>query len=398
MHNILFDLSCLQAGPNAGGAAAYAKTILESLISSCKSDVRVFGLYNSQKPFHKLYQVEEFVNQNGIKLLDASTITLAKLITKYSINTFFIPVGQYVMSYDLSNILCRTIVVIHDIFDIEGDNIGIDTMLQDSNLYSKQIYIKKIINYYSKRRKHFLQKRYAEFINFCKQSNVNLFTVSEYSKFSLQYHIHSLRQKKIGVLYSPAKRIIKKAHIENEILASLIKENKKFFLLISANRIYKNAYNVLQAFMLFSELNSDYYLITVNYPKSLHKKHIVLPTLSESDLEYAYQHAEALIFASFFEGFGYPPIEAMKYGTPVLASNVTSIPEITNIGGLYFSPFYPADIFRALVQFTKQDNMILGRNALMQYKTISTKQMNDLEKFVKLIISNSNNDIEKNNL
>ena len=84
------------------------------------------------------------------------------------------------MSYDLSNILCRTIVVIHDIFDIEGDNIGIDTMLQDSNLYSKQIYIKKIINYYSKRRKHFLQKRYAEFIDFCKQSNVNLFTVSEY--------------------------------------------------------------------------------------------------------------------------------------------------------------------------------------------------------------------------
>jgi O-antigen biosynthesis alpha-1,2-rhamnosyltransferase len=56
---------------------------------------------------------------------------------------------------------------------------------------------------------------------------------------------------------------------------------------------------------------------------------------SDSELDYAYRHSSALIFASRCEGFGLPLVEAMQYGLPVLASD---IPVFREIGGDY--PIY----------------------------------------------------------
>lgn len=388
MNNILFDLSCLQAGPKAGGAAAYAKTILDQLIATHDSDVRIFGLYNSTQTFHPLYEIEMVTTTNNIQLLDISRTSISLLIQQYNINTFFIPVGQYIIPYNLSNIFCRTIIVIHDIFDIESSQMGLDAILHDPNLQSKKGLIKNIIHHYIGRKKHIIQKKYAELLNFCSQQNVHVFSVSEYSKVALQYHCHALRNKDIDVLYSPAKKVVQKTEIENQELASLIENKHKYFLLISANRIYKNAYNVLNAFKLFSDKYPEYHIVTINYPRSLFPNHISLSTLSESDLEFAYQHTEALIFASFFEGFGYPPIEAMKYGKPVLASNATSIPEITGIGGIYFSPFYSSDIYHALTTYMQTNISTLKQNSLNQHQTITAKQVQDLRELVDLIIAN----------
>ena len=49
-----------------------------------------------------------------------------------------------------------------------------------------------------------------------------------------------------------------------------------------------------------------------------------------------YSSAEAFIYPSLYEGFGLPPLEAMKYGCPVLASDKGSIAEICNEGAIYF--------------------------------------------------------------
>src|SRR5204862_7444540 len=45
-------------------------------------------------------------------------------------------------------------------------------------------------------------------------------------------------------------------------------------------------------------------------------------------LELLYNGAAMFVFPSIYEGFGLPPLEAMACGTPVIASNVTSIPEV----------------------------------------------------------------------
>lgn len=66
--------------------------------------------------------------------------------------------------------------------------------------------------------------------------------------------------------------------------------------------------------------------------------------ISDEDLPFIYNGADLFVFPSHYEGFGIPPLEAMQCGTPVVASNVTSIPEVVGEGALFFDPNDPADM------------------------------------------------------
>ena len=56
------------------------------------------------------------------------------------------------------------------------------------------------------------------------------------------------------------------------------------------------------------------------------------------DLPSCYRGAEIFVFPSAYEGFGFPPLEAMASGTPVVSSNATSLPEIIGQGGVLLPP------------------------------------------------------------
>ncbi len=56
------------------------------------------------------------------------------------------------------------------------------------------------------------------------------------------------------------------------------------------------------------------------------------------DLDALYHHATALAFPSRFEGFGAPILEAMSRGVPVIASDVSAIPEVVGHAGILLSP------------------------------------------------------------
>lgn len=66
------------------------------------------------------------------------------------------------------------------------------------------------------------------------------------------------------------------------------------------------------------------------------------------DLPAVYSLAEFFIFASLYEGFGLPPLEAMACGTPVIVSNVASMPEVTGGAGVMVDPTRVSDIASAI--------------------------------------------------
>ncbi len=73
-----------------------------------------------------------------------------------------------------------------------------------------------------------------------------------------------------------------------------------------------------------------------------------LGRVPDADLPALYRQAYAFLFPSFYEGFGLPVLEALACGTPVICSNVSSLPEIVGQAGLLIDPSQPKAIAGAL--------------------------------------------------
>lgn len=72
--------------------------------------------------------------------------------------------------------------------------------------------------------------------------------------------------------------------------------------------------------------------------------------ISDAELAKLYGDSRALVYPSFYEGFGFPPIEAMAAGTPVVTSNNSSLPEVVANAALFVNPSEPDDIARAIAR------------------------------------------------
>src|SRR5262249_35004849 len=119
---------------------------------------------------------------------------------------------------------------------------------------------------------------------------------------------------------------------------------------------HKNHLKLLQAFEILrtEEEFSRYNLILTGHKDSSHWKRLSqnhsmqnvhhLGFISKAELNFLYREASALSFASLFEGFGMPVLEAFGVGCPVICSNSTSLPELAGGAALLFDPFDPNSI------------------------------------------------------
>ena len=71
----------------------------------------------------------------------------------------------------------------------------------------------------------------------------------------------------------------------------------------------------------------------------LHKHVRFLGYLPDDTLAVLYRLAAVFVFPSLYEGFGLPPLEAMASGTPVVTSNVSSLPEVTGDAAVLVDPY-----------------------------------------------------------
>lgn len=73
----------------------------------------------------------------------------------------------------------------------------------------------------------------------------------------------------------------------------------------------------------------------------------VIGFVAQEDKAALYTLASVLVYPSFYEGFGFPPLEAMASGLPVITSHASSLPEITGDAALLIDPYQPNEILLA---------------------------------------------------
>jgi len=121
---------------------------------------------------------------------------------------------------------------------------------------------------------------------------------------------------------------------------------KNYFLFLGTIEKRKNIDSLMVAFESFQIHHPDYHLILAGkrglgfekYFSSNAKIHLV-NYIDEEDKPELYRHAQALIFPSYYEGFGLPILEAMACGTPVITAHDSSLPEITGTASLLINPY-----------------------------------------------------------
>ena len=139
--------------------------------------------------------------------------------------------------------------------------------------------------------------------------------------------------------------------------------NDKFILYVGGFSPRKNIKGLIQAFSLIkSKLREPFKLVILGkkgrsyydyrdtaYELGLKDDVIFTGYVPVEELPIFYNAAHVFCYPSFYEGFGLPPLEAMACGTPTIASNVTSIPEVLGDDAVYIDPRDVYDISKKLL-------------------------------------------------
>lgn len=387
------------------GAGEYARRVYQELIvkvhKELSNKVHLYGLYDSTLGI--AYEDMQSEKLTGIQFVDIAVKPLSFVIRECNIDVLFVACAQYLGNYsDLSNVRCRTICIIHDLayeemftnsityyFKLLNPKYSLGKTRVDSIKYLMNTL--KIVKWFIEtRRKRLNEKGLAllqptiELVR--NNKNVQIVTVSKYTRSSLFFH-YNIAPEHVRVLSSP-ERIYSNTteEAENLELKKIIAEKKRYYLMVSANRNSKNPEKAVNAFKRYAEIDENAYFLVIGYPKKVFDRMINLPYLSDNDLALAFRYCYALVYPSFFEGFGYPPIEAMRYGKPVLTSNTTSIPEILEDAPIYFSPLYETEIFNALTKLRLENYSVYSEKAKLQYAKVRRCQENDLKELISLIL------------
>ncbi len=184
-------------------------------------------------------------------------------------------------------------------------------------------------------------------------------TVSESSKRDILKFVDT-EPEKIDVIYNayderfaidPAEedvvRVRERFQLQDEFVlyAGNVKPHKNLERLIEAFQIVRRrGLDHLKLVLIGDEISKYTALRRAVHRHQLHKFVRFLGYLPEETLAVMYRLAGVFVFPSLYEGFGLPPLEAMASGTPVVTSNVSSLPEVAGDAAVLVDPYHPEAI------------------------------------------------------
>ncbi len=222
-----------------------------------------------------------------------------------------------------------------------------------------------------------VRKYYKYFVpRFAKKANA-IATVSNYSKNDI-IKLYGIDKNKIEVVYNGVNKVYSPLQDnEKQPVKERYTGGNDYFLYVGALHQRKNLVNLFKAFDIYKKRwGKESKLLVVGnkmwwtkaieqaYNSMEFKKDVIFEGhKSTVELREIYGAATALTYVSYFEGFGIPIVESFACGTPVITSNVTSMPEVAGDAALIIDPFNPEDIAEAMNK-TEDDQTL--RNELIE--------------------------------
>lgn len=222
-----------------------------------------------------------------------------------------------------------------------------------------------------------------------------VFAVSNHTKKDIIKYF-KIKPEKILVTYEGVENHFKITQDEERLkaLRKTYHITKPFIFYVGVWRNHKNLVSLVKAFdLLLRKYNLNYQLVLGGkedpyYPEirqtwqNLGLEHdIIRPGfIKEEDLPFFYNAADLFVIPSFYEGFGLIGLEAMACGTPVVASDITSLPEILGQAAKYFDPQDPESMARVIRQVLvnhgeREEMKKLGLEQIKKYSWRRCAQM-----------------------
>ena len=377
---ILFDLQvCQQIGHiKFHGGGVYGYIVLKKMI---EKNPKALVIYMDSKSY-----IDPDV-LNLIKKFNIPTIDASQTKFKDAISEQIALVYTPLYSSKLDSILDYNVpvyITIHGMRKLELNRDKYEYLYANDLKNTIKAYLKQTPLY-----NYIWNKFYNTYQKVLGYKNVNVITVSNHSRSSISYYYPSI-QERINVYYSPSTESFSTEEISPF-------SNEKYYLIISADRWLKNSFRALLAFdKLFDshQINGKVIVLGLHHNNNLlkqlkHKDRFDIKDYVEKEtLESLFKGAYALIYPSLNEGFGYPPLEAMKYATPVITSGVASIPEVCGDAVLYANPYSIDEIAMRIIELEDIDLYLKLKNkSIERYQYIKMRQENDLEQLTNLLLN-----------
>ena len=212
----------------------------------------------------------------------------------------------------------------------------------------------------------------------CIERADQIITISHLTRQDLLNYYH-VDKDKIRVIYPGAPSAIRK----NDREQPRFKHRKPFILYVGTRKQgYKNFKNLLLAYCSSKKINKEFDLICFGSHPFTRKEKQSMARMGCSDsvfqitgsdrlLSRLYAGTAAFIYPSLYEGFGLPPLEAMAYGCPVIASAAGAIPEVLGDAFEYFDPHEPESLASSMESVLFNDTI---RSKLVKKGTLQVKK------------------------
>lgn len=211
--------------------------------------------------------------------------------------------------------------------------------------------------------------------------NNHIIAVSEFTKKELQSYF-PIPDKNISVIYESS-------DVNTVSPKKYALPFKKYILYVGQQSDYKNIKRLGDALQLLLPKYPDLRLVLAGkknasalaneayFNERQYRNILFTDFVQDNELSWLYSNAQAYVFPSLMEGFGLPGLEAMGYGTPVISSDATCLPEVYGDAAHYFHPTDTSEIASAIDDVLSHEALRarLVKNGFKRVKKYSWKKM-----------------------